>query len=124
MVNDTASYEFWRDLAQNRALVLMADGSVRTLIGVHRHSGKVKVKANTHERMWADAVEAVSLTDGWHRFPLWEEATKVKTTTRPSSRRASLPWGPPALTADRLTLHPSMTEARHPRAPYILQQQA
>lgn len=128
MMEEPTPFSFWRHLAMLRALVLLRDGSVRTLIGAQRYSGKVKVFALTHETVLAADILAVSTTDGWRRYHTWNEG--LIALTKPNAKRlppsssplasSEIPYGPRALTADQLTFHPSQQEKRHPRAPYLL----
>lgn len=122
-MKDHTRFWFWKALAQHRVLVLLRDGSVRTLMGVQKYSGKCKVFANTHETIHAHDIVGVSTTDGWVRYPLWIEAHPVTSSLRlhASLELASpLPLGPPALAAEMLTHHPSQTERKHPDAPAYL----
>jgi len=65
---------FWKHLAMHRALVLLRDGTVHTLVGVHRHSGKVTLHAVAHRTVLAVDIVAVSTTDGWRSYQVWSEA--------------------------------------------------
>lgn len=121
--NPHTRFWFWKALAQHRALVLLRDSSVRTLVGVQKYSGKCKVFANTHETVHAGDIIGVSTTDGWVRWPVWAEAVPITTSLRlhASLELASpLPLGPPRVTAEMLTHHPSQTQKKHPAAPEML----
>lgn len=63
----------WLLLANHRAMTLLNDGRIVTMIAVKKNAYKFKVRDYTrHAWVWADDVAAVFIDAEWVKLPLWE----------------------------------------------------